>query len=91
MLDVRHLKSLSVFRETGSLVETAERLYLIQPALSYQFKELEERLGKHGLQVMLYAALREDMLDAPFMQDFLLTAKDTSFSILEGVSMVKQD
>lgn len=50
-----------------------------------------KRLGVKGLQATLYAAIRQDMFDAPFMQDFLLTAKDTSFSTLEGVSMVKQD
>lgn len=50
-----------------------------------------KRLGEKGLQATLYAGIREDMFDAPFMQDFLLTAKDTSFSTLEGVSMVKQD
>ncbi|AWM79672.1 LysR family transcriptional regulator [Gammaproteobacteria bacterium ESL0073] len=49
-----------------------------------------KRLGEKGLQATLYAAIREDMFDAAFMQDFLLTAKDTSFSTLEGVSMVKQ-
>lgn len=48
-----------------------------------------KRLGEKGLQATLYAAIREDMFDAPFMQDFLLTAKDTSFSTLEGVSMVR--
>lgn len=49
-----------------------------------------KQLGEKGLQATLYAAIREDMFDAAFMQDFLLTAKDTSFSTLEGVSMVKQ-
>lgn len=49
-----------------------------------------KQLGVKGLQATLYAAIREDMFDAAFMQDFLLTAKDTSFSTLEGVSMVKQ-
>lgn len=49
-----------------------------------------KQLGKKGLQATLYAAIREDMFDAAFMQDFLLTAKDTSFSTLEGVCMVKQ-
>lgn len=34
----------------------------------------------------LYAGIRADMLDSPFMRDFLLTAKDTSFATLEGVS-----
>lgn len=47
------------------------------------------RLGKKGLFSTLYAAVRTDMLDAAFMQDFLLTAKDTSFTTLAGVSAVK--
>lgn len=45
-----------------------------------------KRLGEKGLLATLFAAIRTDMLDAPFMQDFLLTAKDTSFATLEGVS-----
>jgi len=44
MLEVRHLKTLVALRETGSLVEAAERLYLTQSALSHQLKELEGRL-----------------------------------------------
>ncbi len=48
-----------------------------------------KRLGQHGLYATLYAALREDMLDAPFMRDFLLTAKDTSFATLAGVSSAR--
>jgi len=47
------------------------------------------RLGEKGLYATLYAAIREDMLEAPFMQDFLLTAKDTSFATLEGVSSAR--
>ena len=48
-----------------------------------------KRLGEKGLFATLYAAVRTDMLDAPYMRDFLLTAKDTSFSTLDGVSAVK--
>ena len=44
------------------------------------------RLGRDGLFGTLYAAVREDMLEMPYMQDFLLTAKDISFATLEGVS-----
>jgi LysR family transcriptional regulator, regulator for metE and metH len=44
MIDIRHLKTLVALRETGSLVEAAERLYLTQSALSHQIKELESRL-----------------------------------------------
>ncbi|TVP88129.1 MAG: LysR family transcriptional regulator [Pseudomonadaceae bacterium] len=44
------------------------------------------RLGAEGLFGTLYAAVREDMLGMSYLQDFLLTAKDTSFATLEGVS-----
>src|SRR5690606_40629204 len=43
-------------------------------------------LGRDGLFGTLYAAVREDMLDMSYMQDFLLTAKDISFATLEGVT-----
>jgi len=45
LLEVRHLKTLHCLHETGSVVDAALRLHLSQSALSYQFKELEERLG----------------------------------------------
>ena len=48
-----------------------------------------KRLGDKGLFATLYAGIRTDMLDAPFMRDFLLTAKDTSFANLEGVSVAR--
>ena len=48
-----------------------------------------KRLGEKGLFATLYAGIRADMLDAPYMRDFLLTAKDTSFSTLDGVSAVR--
>lgn len=44
------------------------------------------RLGAEGLFGTLYAAVREDMLEMSYLQDFLLTAKDTSFATLAGVS-----
>ena len=45
MLEIRHLKTLIALRETGSLVEAAERVFLTQSALSHQLKELEAKLG----------------------------------------------
>jgi LysR family transcriptional regulator for metE and metH len=44
-LDLRHLRTLTALRDSGSLVEAAERIYLTQSALSHQIKDLEERLG----------------------------------------------
>lgn len=44
MIELRHLKTLVALRDTGSLVEAADRLYLTQSALSHQIKDLEDRL-----------------------------------------------
>ncbi|MFP6809341.1 MAG: LysR family transcriptional regulator [Pseudomonadales bacterium] len=45
MIELRHLKTLTALRDTGSLVEAADRLFLTQSALSHQLKDLEDRLG----------------------------------------------
>ncbi len=44
MIEIRHLKTLIALRDTGSLVEAADRLFLTQSALSHQLKDLEDRL-----------------------------------------------
>ncbi|MDH2292051.1 LysR family transcriptional regulator [Cobetia sp. 10Alg 146] len=38
-----------------------------------------------GIWATLYAAVREDLLDTPWMDDFLRTARETSFEVLSGV------
>ena len=44
-IELRHLRTLVALRDTGSLVEAAERVFLTQSALSHQMKELEVRVG----------------------------------------------
>jgi len=44
-VELRHLRTLVALRDTGSLVEAAERVFLTQSALSHQLKDLESRLG----------------------------------------------
>ena len=44
-LELRHLRTLVALRDTGSLVEAADRVFLTQSALSHQIKELESRVG----------------------------------------------
>ena len=45
MIELRHLKTLSALRDSGSHVEAAERIHLTQSALSHQIKDLEDRLN----------------------------------------------
>ena len=44
-IELRHLRTLAALRDTGSLVEAADRVFLTQSALSHQLKELESRIG----------------------------------------------
>ena len=44
-IELRHLRSLCALRETGSILEASERVYLTQSALSHQIRKLEDRLG----------------------------------------------
>ncbi len=45
MLELRHLRTLSALRSSGSLVRAAQLLNLTQSALSHQIKLLEDRYG----------------------------------------------
>ncbi|MFK7915170.1 MAG: LysR family transcriptional regulator [Pseudomonadales bacterium] len=44
-IELRHLRTLAALRDSGSLVEAAERVFLTQSALSHQIKDLEHRIG----------------------------------------------
>ncbi|MEH6453983.1 MAG: LysR substrate-binding domain-containing protein, partial [Psychromonas sp.] len=45
MIEIKHLKTLSALKSSGSLVDAARQLHLTQSALSHQIKELEARLN----------------------------------------------
>ena len=45
LIELRHLRTLGALRDTDSLVEAAERVFLTQSALSHQIKDLEGRIG----------------------------------------------
>jgi len=46
------------------------------------------KIGEEGLYSTLYLALREDQISAPFMANFIQTAKKTCFETLKGISVV---
>ncbi|MGD8111070.1 HTH-type transcriptional regulator MetR [Vibrio sp. TRT 17S01] len=45
MIELKHLRTLTSLRDTGSLTATATALHLTQSALSHQLKDLEARIG----------------------------------------------
>lgn len=80
MIDLRHLRTVHALRETDSLHEAAERLHLTQSA----FCPVPGAGGAHWRATV--RGNSSDMLEVPYVSDFLLTAKDTSFATLEGVN-----
>lgn len=42
-------------------------------------------LSEKGVWSTLFAAIREETREAPWMEDFLRTARETSFAVLEGI------
>ena len=49
------------------------------------------KLGEQGIWSTLYAAIREETMEAPWMQDFLRTAQETSFAVLSGIRPANRD
>ena len=45
MIELKHLRTITSLRDTGSLTATATALHLTQSALSHQIKDLESRIG----------------------------------------------
>lgn len=45
MIEIRHLQLIQAISEAGSMTKASARLFLTQPSLSHQLKEIESRLG----------------------------------------------
>jgi LysR family transcriptional regulator, regulator for metE and metH len=45
MIEVRHLQLISAIAQNGSMTSAARNLFLTQPSLSHQLKDIESRLG----------------------------------------------
>lgn len=46
MLETRHLQMISAIAENGSMTNAVRKLFLTQPSLSHQLKDIESRLGR---------------------------------------------
>jgi LysR family transcriptional regulator for metE and metH len=48
-----------------------------------------KKLSSKGLWCQLYAAVRTEQLDAPYVEDFLQTAVSTCFKHLTGIKRIR--
>lgn len=59
LVEFRHLKYIAAIAETANFTRAAERLFLAQPSLSKQIKDLEEGIGIHGVPGLRCTSGRE--------------------------------
>ena len=70
-------------RGIASLPNWAVTEYLAQGSIQ------AKKLGDAGLWCTLYAAVRAEQQEEPFMQDFIVTITETCFSSLKGIGAVR--
>ena len=73
-MELRHLRYFATVAETGSLSQAAEKLFIAQPPLSVQIRQLEEELGvalfvRHPKGVRLTAAGQALLPEARYLLD----------------------
>jgi len=71
MIDIRHLKLVREIATTGSMTKAAAKLFLTQPSLSHQLKEIESRLG-----TPLFLRINKSMVLTPAGERILKAAND---------------
>jgi LysR family transcriptional regulator for metE and metH len=82
MIEIRHFQLIQAIAESGSVTRAAERLFLTQPSLSYQLKEIETRLGSK-----LFLRVNKKMVLTPEGRRVL----DASEEILNTVSSLERE
>lgn len=71
MIDIRHLTLIREIAATGNVTKAASRLFLTQPALSHQLKEIEARLG-----TPLFLRINKSMVLTPAGERLVKAAND---------------
>lgn len=82
MIEIRHFQLIRAIAESGSMTKASEKLFLTQPSLSYQLKEIEGRLG-----AKLFLRVNKKMVLTPEGHRVL----DASDEILSKVSSLERD
>ena len=74
LIEFRHLKYIVAVAETGNFTRAAERLFLSQPALSKQIKDIEIEIGFH-----IFERTRDGVFPTPLGQMVVEYAMATLF------------
>lgn len=91
-IELRHLRYFLAVAETGSLSRAAEKLFIAQPPLSVQIRQLEESLGtplfaRHAKGVRLSSAGAALLPEARDLLDRVARLADVASGSRQGVSL----
>ena len=91
-LELRHLRYFVAIAEAGSVSRAAEKLFIAQPPLSVQVRQLEEDVGaplfvRHAKGVRLTAAGEALLPEARSLLDRAARLRDTVHGAGEGVRL----
>jgi LysR family transcriptional regulator for metE and metH len=82
MIEVKHLALVQAIAETGSMTRAAQKLFLTQPSLSHQLKEIESRLGAN-----LFLRVNKSMVLTPQGKRML----DVGIEVMSKLSSLQQE
>src|SRR5215207_1380688 len=82
MIEVKHLQLIRAIAETESMTKASQKLFVTQPALSHQLKEIETRLGSP-----LFLRVNKSMVLTPHGRRML----DAGEEILAKVSALEAE
>ena len=82
MIETRHLQMISAIAESGSMTRAAGKLFLTQPSLSHQLKDIEARLG-----TQLFLRVNKKLVLTPAGQRLLREANE----ILPRLKRIEND
>jgi LysR family transcriptional regulator, regulator for metE and metH len=82
MIEIRHLHLIREIAETGNMTRASKKLFLTQPSLSHQLKEIESRLG-----VQLFLRINKNMVLTPAGEKILEASRD----ILPRLAVIEKE
>ena len=82
MIEIRHLHLIREIAATGNMTRASKKLFLTQPSLSHQLKEIESRLG-----VKLFLRVNKNMVLTPAGEKILEASRD----ILPRLALIEKE